>query len=230
MSVAASRKNGLRRRLRQQASCVDAHGQARDCALCFGFVDDSVEVREDFFDGHGIDLAARIVALFDNLLEVAAGDLDGELIGNNHAGAFLLLDPGDAGQGDPHGAIIYIEADIHGIGVTGGDGNDVGFPAAMQVFAGPAVDNLKFFVHVFRVVLGGEWGKPATRNVFRVRQCREQFYCAGGFGGGVAAPPLGGVTSSTCFVKSKLQGRPKMPAPSSRLPVPLVAVNFASML
>ncbi len=51
-------------------------------------------------------------------------------------------------------------------------------------------------------------------------------------GGGVTEPvelPAGVVSAPVCFVKSKLHGRPRMPAPSSRLPVPDVSVNVASM-
>ena len=36
-------------------------------AQLLGFVDDDVEVVEDFSDGHGVDFAARVVAFFDEL-------------------------------------------------------------------------------------------------------------------------------------------------------------------
>jgi hypothetical protein len=53
------------------------HGQRRHSALLFGFGHYGVEVVQDFGDGHGINLAAGVVSLFDQLLEVAAGDLRG---------------------------------------------------------------------------------------------------------------------------------------------------------
>ena len=49
-------------------------------------------------------------------------------------------------------------------------------------------------------------------------------YCAGG-----VVPAGGAVSVPVCLVNWKVQGRPRMPAPSSRLPVPDVSVNFASM-
>ena len=63
---------------------------------CLGFGDDGVEVAEHFGHGHGVDFAARVVAFFDELLEIAAGDLRGEMVGDYFAGALLLLDPGCA--------------------------------------------------------------------------------------------------------------------------------------
>src|ERR1035437_3584554 len=70
-----------------------------------------------------------------DLLEITAGDLGGELVGNDFAGALFLFDPGCGGQGDPHGAAIHVEADIHRVGVAGGDGDNVALPAAVQGFS-----------------------------------------------------------------------------------------------
>ena len=68
--------------------------QGRHGALLLGFGDYGVEVGEDFGDGHGVDLAAGVAAFFDQLPEVAAGDLRGELAGDDLAGALLLPGPG----------------------------------------------------------------------------------------------------------------------------------------
>src|ERR1700678_2884625 len=111
--------------------CVDANGELGNVAGGFGFVDYGVEVGEDFFDGHGVDLGAGVVAFADDLLEIAAGDLCGELIGDDFAGALLLFDPGGGGHGNPHGTAVDIEADVDGVSVARGDGDDVGLPAAM---------------------------------------------------------------------------------------------------
>jgi hypothetical protein len=70
------------------------HRQGGHGALGFGFGDDGVEVFEDLGDGHGVDLAAGVAAFFDQLPEVAAGDLRGELAGDDLAGALLLPGPG----------------------------------------------------------------------------------------------------------------------------------------
>ena len=126
-------------------------GECGELALLFGFSDDGVEVGEDFGDGHGVDFAAGVVAFFDELLEVAAGDLDGELVGDHQAGALLLGVPGIEGQGDPHRAAVDGEADIDSVSVAGGDGDNVGFPGAVEVFAGPAVGNVEIVVHKNRV-------------------------------------------------------------------------------
>src|ERR1039458_10615267 len=95
-------------------------------ALGFGFGHYGVEVVEDLGDGHGVDLAAGVAAFFDDLLEVAAGDLRGELVGNDLAGALLLPGPGVQRQGDPHGAAVDVEAAVDGVGGAGGGGDDGG--------------------------------------------------------------------------------------------------------
>ena len=47
---------------------------------------------EDFFDGHGVDFAPGVVAFFNELAEVTAGDLHGNLVGDYFAGTLFLLD------------------------------------------------------------------------------------------------------------------------------------------
>jgi len=116
--------------------------------LLFGFGNDGVKVREDFGNGDGVNLAAGVVAFFDQLFEVTAGNLDGKLVGDDLAGAFFLFDPRGAGQSDPHGTAIYVKTDIDGVGVARGDGHDVGLPRAVQVFAGPSIGHMEVFVHV----------------------------------------------------------------------------------
>ena len=152
--------------------CVDANGELRDVALGFGLIDDGIEVRENFFDGHGVDLATGVVTFLDELLKVAACDLRGKLIGDDFAGALLLLDPGGGGQGDPHGAIVDIKADIDGVGMARGDGDDVGLPAAVQVFARPAVRNMEVFVHDFKGNVE-EGGAARERGTKRQGTCRD---------------------------------------------------------
>jgi len=112
-----------------------------------GFVEDGVDVFEDFVDGHGIHFASVIVAGFDGLFEIAASALGSERVGDDVAGAFFLFDPGEARHGDPDGAAVHVEADVDGVGVAGGDGDDVSCPAAVEGIAGPAVGYEKVFVH-----------------------------------------------------------------------------------
>lgn len=123
------------------------------------FDEDCVELGENFFGAHGVHLTGGVVAFFDDGLEMAAGDLGGEVVGDDFAAAAFLLDPGIAGHGDPHGLAVYLEADVDRVGVAGSYGDDVGFPAAVQVFAGPAVFYVEVFVHGFRVTGAAAWGK-----------------------------------------------------------------------
>jgi hypothetical protein len=109
--------------------------------------DDCVGVFEDLVDGHGVHLAAVVVAGLDGVLEIAAGGLGGEVVGNDVAGPTLLFDPGEVGHGDPDGATVDGEADIGGVGVARGDSDDSSLPLTVEVFAGPAVGHLEVFIH-----------------------------------------------------------------------------------
>jgi hypothetical protein len=60
--------------------------------------------------------------------------------------------------------------------------------------------------------------RPVGNSKLRIRR-RSKVYCAGGVAGAPVSP---------CLVNSKLHGRPRSPAPSSRFPVPDAPVNFAS--
>ncbi len=81
------------------------------------------------------------------MLEVAAGGLGGQVIGDSVAGAAFLLDPGQVWHGNPDRATIDGEADIGGVGMAGGDGHDGSLPFAVEIFAGPAVGYLEVFIH-----------------------------------------------------------------------------------
>src|SRR6202041_1724723 len=111
------------------------------------FLDNGVEVIENFRNGHGVDLAAGVIAFFDQLAQIAAGGLYRELVGDDFARALLLLDPGGTGHGDPHGAAVDIEADVDGVGVAGCDGHHGALPAAGEGFAGPTVGYVEVFIH-----------------------------------------------------------------------------------
>ena len=75
-------------------------------------------------------------------------DLRRKLVGNTPAAALFLLDPGNRRHRDPNRTLIDLKAHIHGVGVPGGDGDHICLPAAMKIFAGPAVGDMKVFVHV----------------------------------------------------------------------------------
>lgn len=138
---------------------VDTDGKGGHAAVLLNLGNDGVKMIEDLRHAHGVDLARGVVALFDELLEVAAGNLHGELVGDNFARALLLLHPCGAGQRDPHWPLVHIEAHIHSIGVARGDGDNVGLPAAMQVFAAPAISDVEFLVHASRLSPQPQKGK-----------------------------------------------------------------------
>src|SRR5271156_2310518 len=114
-------------------------------AACF--FDDGVGVLEDLVDGHGVHLAAVIIAGLDGVLEVAASGLGSKVVGDDVAGAAFLLNPGEIWHGDPDGTAVDGKADIGGVCVAGGDGNDGALPFAAKVFAGPAVCHFEVFIH-----------------------------------------------------------------------------------
>ena len=140
--------------------------QGRDGVGLARLDEDCFQMLEDFFDAHGVHLTAGVVAFFDDGLQVMAGDLCGEVVGNDFAGALLLLDPGMAGHRDPHGLDVDVEANVNGVGVSGGDGHDIGLPAAMEIFAGPAVGDVEVLVHVSSVKGSGE-DEQAVAGKFR---------------------------------------------------------------
>lgn len=109
--------------------------------------DDGVGVFEDLIDGHSVHFAAVVVAGSDGMLEVAAGGLGGEVVGDDVAGAALLLNPCEVRHGDPYGAAVDGKADIRGVGVAGGDGDDGALPFTAEVFACPSVSYSEVFIH-----------------------------------------------------------------------------------
>ena len=102
---------------------------------------------ENLVDGHGVHFAAIVVAGLDGVLQVASGGLGGEVVGDDVACAVLLLDPGEIWHGDPDGTAVDGKADIGGVGVACGDGDDGSLPFAVEVFACPAVGHFEVFIH-----------------------------------------------------------------------------------
>ena len=96
-----------------------AHGQRGEAAKLLTFRNDSVQVSERLVEGRSIHLAGGVVAFLNQLLKMTTGDLYGDAVGNDFAGTLLLLDPRGTRKGDGHGAAIDIEADVHGVSVTG---------------------------------------------------------------------------------------------------------------
>jgi hypothetical protein len=125
-------------------------GKAGEVCGVANFLHDGGNVSEDLVDGHGVELAAVVVAGFDGLLEVAAGGLGGKVVGDDLAVAALLLNPGGVGHGDPEGFAVDRKADIGGVGVARGDGDEGSLPDAMLRFGGPAVDGHEVFIHGFQ--------------------------------------------------------------------------------
>jgi len=129
---------------------IHADGKLRNSMLVPGFVDHGVEMSQHFGNRDGVDLTISVVALFDELLEMPTGNLDGELVGDDLAGALLLLHPCGAGQGDPHGPAVDVKPNVYGVGVARGNRHDVGFPRAVKVFATPTVGHMEIFIHALK--------------------------------------------------------------------------------
>ena len=53
------------------------HRERGHGAQLLGFVDDYIQMLKDVGDGHGVDFAAGVVAFFNKLLQIAAGNLHG---------------------------------------------------------------------------------------------------------------------------------------------------------
>jgi hypothetical protein len=124
-------------------------GEAGKVGGIAGFGDDCGDVLEDLVDAHGVDFAAVVVAAGDGVLEEAAGGLGGEVVGDDLAVAALLLDPSEVRHGDPEGFAVDGEADVGGVGMAGGDGNDGALPDAVEGFGGPTIDRYEVFIHDF---------------------------------------------------------------------------------
>ena len=141
-------------------------GQAGQFRGAAGLANDGVGVGEDLVDGHGVHLTTVVVAGLNSLLEVATGDLGGEVVGDDVAGTALLLDPGEVGQGDPDRVAVDGEADVGGIGVTRGDGDDGSLPGAVLLLSGPAVGHFEVFVHTLNFS-AAEGGRPTPTPLLR---------------------------------------------------------------
>src|SRR5882757_6096176 len=138
-------------------------GEAGELRCASGFVEDGIDVIENLIDGHGVHLAAVVVAGLDGRLEVASSGLSGEVVGDDLAVAALLLDPRSIGHGDPDRAAIDGEADIGGIGMAGSDGDDGSLPHDTEGLLGPAVRYFEVFIHGFSLVQRWGWGKATAR-------------------------------------------------------------------
>jgi hypothetical protein len=73
------------------------------------------------------------------------------------------------------GVAVEVEADIDGVGVACGDGDDGALPAAVEIFAGPAVSYMEILVHGVSVSLWGGLGKGAMRRLSVLRRCDRNF-------------------------------------------------------
>jgi hypothetical protein len=122
------------------------NGEAGKIVGAAGLFDDGVGVFQNLIDGHGVHLATVVVTGLNGVLKVPAGGLGSEVVGDDIAGAALLLDPGQVWHRDPDRAAVDGEADIGGVGVPGGNRDDGSLPFAVQVFAGPAVDYIELFI------------------------------------------------------------------------------------
>src|SRR5438270_3389711 len=73
--------------------------------------------------------------------------LNGQWIGDDPAGALVVLHPGWMRQSHPHRTPAHKKLHIDGIRMPGGDGHDQGLVNTMQLLPGPAVGSVKVVVH-----------------------------------------------------------------------------------
>src|SRR6185312_3859133 len=102
---------------------------------------------ESFGDTERVHLATAVLAGFNSPLQVVAGNLDSERIGDDLASALVVLDPRRVRHSDPHGTAVGQELYVNGVGVTRGDGDNKRLVNAVDLFTGPAVVNAKVSVH-----------------------------------------------------------------------------------
>src|SRR5258706_8481557 len=123
-------------------------GEAGKIVGAASLFDDGVGVFQNLIHGHRVHLATVIVTGLNGVLEVAAGGLGGQVIGDDVAGAALLLDPRQVWHGDPDGATVDSKADIGGVGMAGGKWEDGSPPFSMEVFGRRGVGYLEIFLNV----------------------------------------------------------------------------------
>src|SRR5437868_1342403 len=105
-------------------------GEAGKIIGAASLLNDGIGVLQNLINSHGVHLTTVVVAGLNGVLEIAAGSLGGQIIGDDIAGAALLLDPGKVWHGDPDGAAVDGKADVGSVGMAGGDGDDGSFPFA----------------------------------------------------------------------------------------------------
>jgi hypothetical protein len=137
----------------------DANRERGQTASLLGFGYDGVQVGEDLSNRKSEELARGVEPFFNALFQVAAGNLDSELIGENFSAAVLLRGPGGAGKSYEDGFAIDVEADIDGVCMASGNGHKGAVPAARQGFAGKAIGDGKVFVHATSLSLAEPKGK-----------------------------------------------------------------------
>src|SRR5206468_5147192 len=103
-------------------------GEAGEIVGAANLFDDRIGVFQNLVDGHGVHLPTVVVTGLNGVLEIAAGGLGGQIIGDNVAGAALLLDPSEVGHGDPDGAAVDLKANVGSVGMAGGDGDHGSLP------------------------------------------------------------------------------------------------------
>jgi hypothetical protein len=113
----------------------------------FGFGGDGIDVVESLLNREGVHLATKAFARLEGLLQIMAGDFDGERIGDHLASLILVFDPGGMRQRDPDGAAVDQEFYVDGIGVAGGDGDDQRLINAVHILVGPAVGGVEVLIH-----------------------------------------------------------------------------------
>jgi len=147
------------------------YGQFRQLGRVPGFFHDRLNLFEDLGHAHGVHLTTVIVSALGGLLQIAARHLGGKPIGNDVAGTFFLHYPGVRRHSNPDRPAIHRKADVDRIGVSGRDGDDIGCPPAVQILPGPAIDDVKIFVHRNSVEhFWPAWGRSGIGTAKEIRK------------------------------------------------------------
>lgn len=112
-----------------------------------GLFHNRTDLCQDLVNARRIHLAPVVISAGNSFSEIAASYLGGQSIRDYMACTLLLLNPGLRGQRNPNRTSIDLEADVDGISVPRSNGHNIRRPAAVQVFPGPGIRDVKILIH-----------------------------------------------------------------------------------
>src|SRR6266567_1152227 len=98
-------------------------------------------------DSQRIHLASQTFPRLKRRLKIMTGNFNSQRIGDHLARAVLILHPGGMRQGHPYWMPVHQELDIHGIGVSRGNGHDQRLVNTVDPFLAPTVNGVEVLIH-----------------------------------------------------------------------------------